>query len=481
MESNSPWAISVLDSRYYKHTHFLSQYLSEIALNKFRIFVEIKYLITLCQGFPQNDFLPVLKGLPKLTKIQIAKLNEIVDNFECFEFEELKKIEEMVNHDIKAAEYYIVDKINSLEVFNADEKNRLTAAVHIFCTSEDINNLAYALSVKKTLKEIIIPKLEDLLAVLKPMIEQNKSKSLLSKTHGQSATPTTLGKELAVFYIRIIRVVKSIKNQEIFGKFNGATGTFSAHALALGNFTTSDFSWIEFSEYFVENIIGLKYNLFTTQIESHDWQVGLYYKFIHLSGVLHNLSTDLWFYIARGIFVQKINESHAGSSTMPHKVNPILFENAEANLEMAEGVFSVLSKSLVTTRLQRDLSDSSIQRNIASAYAYFLIAVENLRSGLTKLGVNDEVLDKELESNPAVLTEAVQTIMRLLVIAGDENMKQGYEKLKNLVRGKNIKLSDLHKFLDKISLPEKLKNNLQNLSPKNYSGLASRLAKLSLD
>jgi adenylosuccinate lyase len=466
-------SVSPLDKRYKQFTAPLINYLSESALNRQRINIEILYLITLCKGGEFNNFEPVIKGLPAIDKGQAEDLKNIVANFDEKEVAKLEAFEKVTNHDVKAVEYYIREKISVLGSFADDEKKKLTNAIHIFATSDDINNLAYAKSIKGAVDCVFIPSLNEFIKLLSAQAREYAAVPMLAKTHGQNATPVTLGKELAVFADRLKKQSEKIEHFEYFGKFNGATGAYAAHTISVPNI-----DWIAFSKYFIEKVLGLNATLLTTQIESHDYQIELYFIMQHISGILHNFATDIWLYISRGIFTQKSSTNEIGSSTMPHKINPIKFENAEANLELADAIFAQLSKSLVTSRFQRDLSDSSIQRNIASAFGYEMVALENLKAGLKSVQPNLPLLESELENASEVIAEAIQCVMKVAGIEENLKIEDPYEMLKAFTRGKEITLKQLSEFINKTNLPDNAKNKLLNLKPSDYIGLSERLANL---
>ncbi len=467
-------ALSALDGRYRALTCPLVDYLSEAALNRQRIAVELQYLVALSQGFAVQGFdaesSPVVPGLPKLTHKQVDALLSLVSNFNLDSIQELAKIESRTKHDVKAIEYYIVAKLEKLGVFTPEEFEKVVKAIHIFCTSEDINNLAYALCIKGAIFKVIRPRIVKFMRALEEIARTHISTPMLARTHGQPATPVTLGKELLVFMHRLNRQLIALDRVEYLGKLNGATGSFGAHSIALPNV-----KWRKFAKQFVEKRLNLTYNSLTTQIESHDWEVELFSVLTHINGILHNFATDIWFYISNEVFIQIPEPGATGSSTMPHKINPIKFENAEANLELSDAILSKLSATLVTTRMQRDLTDSSSQRNISSGFAHMLIALENLTSGISKLTVNTEKLNQELASNPAVLGEAVQSVMRVAGIMGCPNMQNPYERLKEFSRGKTITLENMRQFVAELELPEDMKNRLLNLTPEKYIGLCEEL------
>ncbi|GHT83085.1 adenylosuccinate lyase [Actinomycetota bacterium] len=472
--------LSPVDGRYQSYTRKLSSFLSEAGLNRARINVEIEWVIALCDGLPATGFdedgKPWVEGLPTLSGVQKSALRKIVDDFDLDSVARLAEHEATTKHDVKAVEYYIKDELLNLKnqgTFNENEYNKLFQAIHVFCTSEDINNLSYAISIRNAVEKIWIPALLDLIKVLEELAQENAQVPMLAKTHGQPATPTTLGKEIAVFIYRLRRQFDRLEQQEYLGKINGATGTFGAHFVSVETAL-----WPRFAKWFVEERLHLTYNPLTTQIESHDWDAELFGTINHIDRILHNLATDVWMYISNDVFAQIPEEGATGSSTMPHKINPIKFENAEANLEIADALFSKLSETLVTSRMQRDLTDSTTQRNIGVAFGHSMIALGNLTAGLKALNVNKEHLLKELEENPAVLGEAVQTVMRVQGIKGGDGMENPYERLKKFSRGEAIDYAGMQKFINELTLEDDVKAKLLKLKPQDYIGLAPQLVEV---
>ncbi|MDO4913767.1 MAG: adenylosuccinate lyase [Bifidobacteriaceae bacterium] len=464
--------LTSLDGRYRKQTQDLVEFLSEPALNKQRIFVEIEWMILLANGYENNNFQPIVPGVKPLTDAEIAYLRSIVQNFDNTSIEEIQKFEQVTKHDVKAIEYYIdemLDKATSV-LGEQTQLARLKPLVHFACTSEDINNISVSRCVKHAIEEVWQTHAFQLIEQLEKMALEYKNLPMLALTHGQPATPTTLGKELAVFIYRLQRQLHKIKHQEFLGKFNGATGTFSAHSI-----TIPDADWIKISQEFVNNRMGLTFNPLTTQIESHDWQAELYGTISHFNRIAHNLCVDTWMYISRGIFKQIPVQGATGSSTMPHKVNPIRFENAEANFELSCSFLDTLSTTLVESRWQRDLTDSTTQRNIGAALGYSLLALHNLLGGLKGIVPNKEVLTQELESNWEVLGEAIQTVMRAQSLAGVQGMENPYEKVKELMRGHEISHQDVQDFINSMPFDDATAARLSSLTPDIYTGLAEQL------
>ena len=371
----------------------------------------------------------------------------------------------MTVHDVKAVEYYIGRRLPALGL------EHLVPLVHFGCTSEDINNLAWALGVKDATTDVWLPAARALVADVAALAGSEAETPMLSRTHGQPATPTTLGKEMAVVAHRLARQLSRIERTEYLGKINGATGTYAAHYASV-----PDADWTEVSREFVEGL-GLSWNPLTTQIESHDWQAELYADLARFNRILHNFCTDVWSYISIGYFQQIPVEGATGSSTMPHKVNPIRFENAEANLELSNALLDALGATLVTSRWQRDLTDSSSQRNIGVAFGHSLLAVSNVSKGLARLDVAEAVLAADLDANWEVLAEAVQMVMRAEAIAGVEGMDNPYERLKDLTRGRRVDAARLQEFVAGLGLSPAAEQRLSGLTPATYTGIAADLVR----
>ena len=410
--------ISPIDGRYKKLTKEVADYFSEYNLIKNRVLVEVEWLKTL---FKELHI--------EYTSKDIEVIDEIVNKFNIEEAKRVKEIENVTKHDVKAVEYYIDEKLkqNNIEKYNY--------VVHFACTSEDINNIAYGIMEKELIENVYIPNVETILNILKEKANDYKDISMLSHTHGQNATPTTVGKEFAIFVYRINKILNKIKQEKFTGKFNGTVGNFNAHLISYKNI-----DWIRISKEFVESF-GLEYNLFTTQIESHDTLCLIFSYVALLNNIILDFDSDMWMYISRDYFIQKNVAGEVGSSVMPHKINPINFENSMANIKMANGVIAVLTENLQISRMQRDLSDSSLLRNIGNAIAYSIIVIKQSIIGLKKLHVNEEYLKKELENTPEVLAEAVQTILR------KNKYENAYELLKEMTRGKKVTLDEIRKFI----------------------------------
>jgi adenylosuccinate lyase len=449
--------LSPLDGRYASQVQELSLFLSEAGLNRARIQVEIEWLILLANKelFGKDRY---------ITEEQARRLRNSVEYFNDADVAKLAETESRTRHDVKAVEYFVRDKLTEIG------REDLHELAHFAATSEDINNLSYALIIKDSVNKVWLPKATVLVESISTLAKTYATIPMLSRTHGQPATPTTMGKELAVFAARLNRQLKRIHRTEFLGKFSGATGTYSAHVVAVPNA-----NWPEITKEFVESL-GLTFNPLTTQIESHDWQAELYSAVAHFNRILHNLATDIWSYISIGYFKQIPVKGATGSSTMPHKINPIRFENAEANLEISNALFDVLAATLVTSRMQRDLTDSSSQRNIGVAFGHSLLALDNLTKGLTEIEVAESVMAADLADNWEVLAEAIQTVIRAEVASGRSNISNPYDLLKDLTRGKRLTRDDLASFIVKLDIEQAAKDRLLVLSPKDYIGLAAKLA-----
>lgn len=455
MTSLPPQPLSPLDGRYRAAVGDLGEHLSEAGLNRARVHVEVEWLIAQTdRGF---------FGTSPLTDAEKQALRAIVTDFAQADIDELARFEATTRHDVKAVEYYVRGRLEELGL------SHLAELTHFACTSEDINNLSYALTVRDAVAQVWLPKYRAVIAKLIGLAHEHRDAAMLSRTHGQPATPTTMGKELAVFAHRLERILRQIEATEYLGKFSGATGTFSAHVVA-----APDVDWPTVSREFVE-ALGLTWNPLTTQIESHDWQAELYGRIAHANRVLHNLATDIWTYISLGYFRQIPAAGATGSSTMPHKVNPIRFENAEANLELSSAVLDSLAATLVTSRLQRDLTDSSSQRNIGVGFGHSVLALDNILRGLGEIDLDRDLLLADLDANWEVLGEAIQTVIRAEVAAGDSTIADPYALLKELTRGKRIKAAELAEFVQGLEITDAAKQRLLALTPATYVGLADEL------
>ncbi|EMY32619.1 adenylosuccinate lyase [Arthrobacter crystallopoietes BAB-32] len=449
-------ALGPLDGRYRSAVAPLVDYLSEAALNRDRVHVEVEWLIHLTDQ-------SVLPGTSPLTDEQKAALRRIVTEFDAASIKELAETEAVTVHDVKAVEYFIGNRLPGIGI------GQLKSLVHFGCTSEDINNLSYAVGIKGAVEQVWLPAARAVVGQFAAMAEEHRDVPMLSRTHGQPATPTTLGKELAVTAHRLTRQLDRIERTEYLGKINGATGTYAAHYASVPGA-----DWQAVSRGFVEGL-GLTWNPLTTQIESHDWQAELYADMARFNRILHNACTDIWSYISIGYFAQIPVEGATGSSTMPHKVNPIRFENAEANLEISNGLLDTLAATLVTSRWQRDLTDSSSQRNIGVAFGHSLLAISNVAKGLERLNVPAEVLAADLDENWEVLGEAIQMVMRAEAIAGVEGMDNPYERLKELTRGHRVDADRMKEFVSGLGLSADAEARLLALTPASYNGIANQL------
>ena len=455
-----PIALGALDGRYRTVVAPLVDHLSEAALNRTRVHVEVEWLIHLTDS-------QVVPGVRRLTTTEQTALREYAATFGTDEIAELAEIERETVHDVKAVEYFLKRRLAVVAPGYSDRG--LSELIHFACTSEDINNLSYALMVQGAVRSVWLPKATDVVDQVAGMAKDLREVPLLAHTHGQPATPTTMGKELAVLAHRLRRQLGRIQRADYLGKFNGATGTYGAHLAAL-----PDVDWPAVSKAFVEGL-GLTWNPLTTQIESHDWQAELYSDIARFNRVLHNMCTDVWTYISLGYFAQVRGQGSVGSSTMPHKVNPIRFENAEANLEVSNALFDVLGSTLVQSRLQRDLTDSSMQRNIGSAFGHSLLALDNVSRGMAGLDAVPERMAGDLDANWEVLGEAVQSAMRVFAAQGVSGMDNPYERLKDLTRGRRITQADLVQFIAGLGLPDDVAARLSAMTPQSYVGAAPRL------
>jgi adenylosuccinate lyase len=454
-------ALGALDGRYRGVVAPLVDHLSEAALNRERVRVEVEWLIHLTT----NHVVPNVRALAAEEQ---ARLRAIVQDFGVDDIAELGEIERETVHDVKAVEYYLKRRLPKISD-NTSDLAAISELVHFACTSEDINNLCYALMVKGAIEQVWLPRATALVEAVAAMARDLRDVPMLAHTHGQPATPTTMGKELAVLAFRLQRQLTRIGRAEYLGKFNGATGTYGAHVAAVPNA-----NWPAISKAFVESL-GLQWNPLTTQIESHDWQAELYSDMARFNRILHNLCTDVWTYISMGYFAQVRGQGTVGSSTMPHKVNPIRFENAEANLEVSNALLDVLAATLVQSRLQRDLTDSSMQRNIGTAFGHSLLAIDNAGRGLAGLDAMPATMAAALEANWEVLGEPIQSAMRALGAQGVAGMENPYERLKELTRGRRITGDDLREFVADLRLPPDVEKRLLELTPQTYVGLAPQL------
>jgi adenylosuccinate lyase len=440
-------SISPIDGRYYNKTEVLSDYFSEKALIFYRLKVEIEYFISLCNlGIPQ---------LKNFDHTKFDKLRKIYLNFSNEDAIEVKRIEKITNHDVKAVEYFIKDKFEALNIGEFKE------FIHFGLTSQDINNSAIPLSIKDFIDNVYMPKIQEVLSAIDDKCEELKDVTIIARTHGQAASPTKLGKEFKVFWTRINEQIKSLKNIPNSAKFSGAVGNFNAHKVAY-----PEIDWKKFGKNFIENELGLNYSFPTTQIEHYDSFAALCDNCRRINNILLDMCVDIWTYISHDYFKQKIIKDEVGSSAMPHKVNPIDFENSEGNLGLANSTFDFFSNKLTKSRLQRDLTDSTVLRNIGVPFGHTLISFESLLKGLKKIYVNEVKINKDVEDNWIVVSEAIQTILRR------EGYSNPYEIMKELTRSnKRVDKNSLHEFIDKLDINDNIKNELKQISPYNYTGI----------
>ena len=465
-EVTPPIALGPLDGRYRPAVAPLVDHLSEAALNRERLHVEVEWLIHLTSHH-------VVPGAPTLSSEERDYLRRIVTDFDAGTVAQLAATEKITVHDVKAVEYLLKEHLAAAGSLLGQDTvlPKVTELVHFAATSEDINNLSYALMVQGAVRDVWLPAATALVDDVVAMAHEHAAVPMLARTHGQPATPTTLGKELAVLAHRLRRQLRRIAGAEYLGKMNGATGTFGAHLAAVPHA-----DWALVSQSFVEHL-GLTWNPLTTQIESHDWQAELYADMARFNRILHNLATDAWTYISLGYFAQVRGQGTVGSSTMPHKVNPIRFENAEANLELSCALLDTLGATLVTSRLQRDLTDSTTQRNIGPAFGHSLLAIDNVRRGLAGLDVDAAAMERDLDANWEVLGEAIQSAMRAAGVAGVPGMEEPYERLKELTRGRRITGADMREFVAGLGLPDDVAARLSAMTPSSYTGAAAELVR----
>ena len=448
MELSALSAISPVDGRYGSKVTALRPIFSEFGLIKYRVTVEVRWLQKLAATAEINE-------VPAFSEQATQVLDAIVANFSEEDALRIKTIEATTNHDVKAVEYFLKEKVAD----NA-ELNAVTEFIHFACTSEDINNLSHGLMLKECRENVLLPMVDEILGQLKTLANEYKSLPMMCRTHGQPASPSTMGKEFANVYVRVKRQRDQIANIEFLGKINGAVGNYNAHISAY-----PEVNWHSFSEEFVTSL-GLSWNAFTTQIEPHDYIAELFDAIARLNTIIIDFDRDVWGYIALGHFKQKTIAGEIGSSTMPHKVNPIDFENSEGNLGIANALFTHLAQKLPVSRWQRDLTDSTVLRNLGVGFAHSLIAYQATLKGMSKLEVNAEALLAELDKNWEVLAEPVQTVMRRYGI------EKPYEKLKELTRGKRVNGDSMREFIMSLELPDSVKAELCQLTPASYIGRA---------
>jgi adenylosuccinate lyase len=456
MEQSDLRALSPVDGRYAGKAEALRDIFSEYGLIRYRTLVEVRWLQWLAD-------VPGVDELPALTPVMKDLLNRIVDQFSIDDAKRVKKLETTTNHDVKAVENYLREKIGG-----GTDIGKVGDFIHFACTSEDINNLAYGLMLRTARDDVLLPQIKNLLARLRTMVADYAELPMLSRTHGQTASPTTVGKEISNVIARLVRARDQLASVEVRGKFNGAVGNFNAHVAAY-----PDVEWPNISQRFVESL-GLHANLHTTQIEPHDWTAEYAHALIRFNTVLLDLCRDIWGYISLGYFRQHVAKDEVGSSTMPHKVNPVDFENAEGNLGLSNALLSHFAEKLPISRWQRDLTDSTVQRNIGVAIAHVLIAIHSSIKGFEKLQANPDTIQADIGQSWEVLGEAVQTVMRRYGIP------EPYEKLKALTRGKAVTKELLHDFIRTLDIPDDAKQRLLDLTPSTYTGLAGTLAKSKL-
>ena len=447
MELTSLSAISPVDGRYRKTVEKFAEYFSEGALIRYRVRVEVEYFIALCN-------LP-LPQLADVDKSMFENLRRLYEKFSHEDAQKIKDIERVTNHDVKAVEYYLKEAFDGLGL------RRYKEFIHFGLTSQDINNTAIPCSLKEAWIDILEPVLEQVVAALIKRAKQWQHVPMLARTHGQPASPTSLGKELYVFVERLKKQKALLKTIPFSAKFGGATGNFNAHYVAYPNI-----DWVTFGNYFVNEVLGLERSKTTTQIEHYDHLAAFCDNLKRINTILIDMNRDLWSYISMNYFMQKIKENEVGSSTMPHKVNPIDFENSEGNLGVANAIFAHLSSNLPISRLQRDLTDSTVTRNIGVPFAHTLIAFKSLLKGLDKLLLNNEAIQNDLQKNWAVVTEAIQTILRR------EGYPEPYEALKALTRvHSHIDRNTILEFIESLDLTQTVKDELNKISPENYMGI----------
>ena len=455
MELDSLLAISPIDGRYAKQSSELREIFSEYGLIKNRVIVEIQWLKMLA-----NE--QAIKEVPALSSTANKSLDNIISEFTVNDAARVKEIERTTNHDVKAVEYFLKEK-----VAENSELNAINEFIHFACTSEDINNLAYALMLKDARSKVMVPCMEQVINAIKELAHQNAAQPMLSRTHGQPASPSTLGKEMANVVVRLQRQRDQVNANPILGKINGAVGNYNAHFSAY-----PEIDWQVLAEKFVTNL-GLQWNSYTTQIEPHDYIAEVFDAMARFNTILIDFDRDVWSYISLGYFKQKTVAGEVGSSTMPHKVNPIDFENSEGNLGLANAIFTHLSQKLPISRWQRDLTDSTVLRNLGVGMAHSLIAYKATLKGIGKLEVNAQRLNEDLDNNWEVLAEPIQTVMRRYGI------EKPYEKLKELTRGQSITQETMQAFIETLDIPDNAKQRLLEMTPHNYIGNAIDQAKNS--
>ena len=449
MNENNLKSISPIDGRYSKISNKISSYFSEYALIKYRVYVEIEY-------FKALSDIP-LKQLASISSSDKKKISAITSKFSLKNANRIKKIEQKINHDVKAVEYFIKEKFDDLGLEHYKE------FIHFGLTSQDINNTAIPLMLKLCLKDILLPSLDDVLKLLKNKSDDFINISMIARTHGQAASPTTFGKEINVFHERIKNQLNLLYKIPNNGKFGGASGNLNAHYVSYPSI-----DWNNFSNKFLEKL-GLERSKPTTQIEHYDNMAAIFHNLSRINTILIDFCKDIWHYISINYLIQKVNKKEVGSSTMPHKINPIDFENAEGNLMLANSLYTFFAEKLPISRLQRDLTDSTVSRNIGLPLAYTKIAFDSIIKGINKLGIGKETIEKDLNDNWAVISEAIQTILRR------EKISNPYELLKDLTRNnEKITKESISKFINDLPINQKIKNELLKITPKNYIGNSNK-------
>lgn len=453
MPLNTLTALSPTDGRYAHFNDILRPIMSEFGLMHFRVAVEIRWLLMLAKQ-------PEIKEIPELSAAANKYLANIIESFNQQDAERIKEIEGTTRHDVKAIEYFIKEKIAENK-----ELQKLSEFIHFACTSEDINNLSYALMLFNTREKVFSVKLTEISLAIRTLAHEYADLPMLSRTHGQPATPTTFGKEMAVYVTRLKHQTQILLDIKLLGKINGAVGNYNAHLVAY-----PEVDWQYLAEQFISSL-GLQWNSCTTQIESHDYIAELLQTISRINTILIDFSRDLWGYISLGYVKQKKQAGQVGSSTMPHKINPINFENAEGNLGIANALLNHLANKLPISRFQRDLSDSTALRNIGTAFAYSVIAYENIITGLHQCAVDKDCIRNDLSDHWEILAEPIQTVMRRY------GVEKPYEKLKALTQGQDITQKTLHQFIDTLNLPDPIKKQMKKLTPLDYIGNAAQQAK----
>ncbi len=450
-------AINPLDGRYYEKTRALAPYFAESALMKYRVMMECEFLICLAEA--------KVTGLRKLTGSEVSTLRGLYEGWNDSSYKKIKKFEATTNHDVKAVEYFIKESLAKTSLKDIVEW------VHFGLTSEDTNNISYALMLSLSVKNVLLPELETIAITIEKMARAHKDLPMLARTHGQSASPTTLGKELAVFSARLRRQMVQMKSHKVMMKLNGATGNYNAFVAAYPKA-----NWLKFTTTFVAHLnkvagVKLEANLMTTQIESHDTYAELFDIIRRANMILLDFNQDMWRYISDGYLTQKPKAGEVGSSTMPHKINPIDFENSEGNIGLANALFEFFARKLPVSRLQRDLSDSTVERTFGTAFGHSVLAYTSLSKGLSKISVNEKKIVDDLLAHPEVVAEAIQTVMRR------EGLPVPYESLKALTRGKEVTMADFATFIDSLNVSPELKKEMKKFTPQNYIGIANKLIK----